>query len=61
MTQNIPDREYIGWSQEVLSQWDEGILVLPMWYRSLHLPSQMWLLHFAMLELHKSVSESDHI
>jgi len=59
MNQNIPDREYIGWSQEILSQWEEGIYVLPMWYRSVHLPSHMWLLYFAMLELRKNVQNND--
>jgi len=55
--QNISDREYIGWSGQVLEQWEEGIYVFPMWYRCVHLPQYMWQIYRAMSVLRETREE----
>jgi len=54
--QNISDREYIGWSQQVFEQWEEGIYALPMWYRSIYLPKDLWQVYQVM----SIIRETEH-
>ncbi len=50
--QNISDSEYIGWTEQVISEWEEGIFLLPMWHQSMYMPKDLWILYQTLHVLH---------
>ena len=50
--QQIIDREYIGWTEQVISEWEEGIFLLPMWHQSMYMPKDLWILYQALNNFH---------
>lgn len=46
------DREYVGWTQEVIYEWEDSMFYLPMWHQSMWMPSQLW-------EFYKELNEID--
>lgn len=55
--EKITDSEYTGWSEHIVSEWEEGILLLPMWYRSMYVPDELWIIYHALAKLNNSWEE----
>lgn len=52
--QQITDREYIGWTEDTISQWEEGIYLLPMWHQSMYMPKDLWIFYTALINFHST-------
>lgn len=49
------DRRFIGWTTPVIEGWEQDILYLPAWERSVYLPSSVWI---AYTQIYKALEES---